>query len=754
MRYLERLHILSRKKDRGTAGHFGLHVYIRVLFPYFLIFLALLSLFLIIYRQSELQIREKKLEQADEALISAIRYIDNDFTNSYYSLLAAAEDATVKRTYTAYANGQTDTHGKLLLARKRLVALAQKSNIATDTMLLFSGDILTGITPAYILYDMQRLARINLLSFDGLDHDMFVSYLKRHSSDKIIMEGFSPAQDIQIIESFYRAIPYVIQLIPKENSDHALFGMIMLNENQIAELMIPDNDGTILYSISKQSVLLCGEDIPSIEDETSKDYTTITHTSSLTGLAFTISIPNVFFTKELGFFRLYYQISLVAFFVLITVFALIFLLMVFRPLDKLMRQFVGSTGKSNLFVALEKSIDELAHSNVDMNRKLTKWLPVVKTELIGRILIGDLVSDEEMEIISQLKKTPGCQYRVMVFEIANRSSQQSLPSRELYLDTLLEVVSKTFQKTLIYPVNRSSFAVIVNMPIAVSVSTFKDYLMQILHELSKMSYMFTVGVGQAVKDFASIYLSYEKAVEASMKSKRHPMQSIVWHDETDDGRQPYFFSFKNVEKLFNVLMSGDDRGATEILRSVINQNICGHGYLDKNHNEIMARLFYDLRGIMLRISARINIDDVLQQVASNVANMNCDDFIQNWSKIFSLTTKQIIEKNNDNSYVQRIIDYIDTNFTNSNLSLKYLSVQFHISEKYLSTLFKEKTGQNFSKYLEDLRLACAETLMMQTNLTINEISIKSGYITPSTFYKAFKRKYGVTPSNYHKIVTD
>jgi AraC-like DNA-binding protein len=749
---LERLRQLIKRRNGETANHFGLHVYIRLLFPYFIIFLALLTLFLVIYRQSEHQIRNKKLEKADEALQSAIRYIDNDFTNSYYSLLAAAEDPSVKRTYAAYANNQTNTHGKLLLARKSLISLVQKSNIASDTLLLFSGDILTGITPTYILYDMQRLDQINLLSFGDFDHNMLVDHLKSHVNDKMIMDGFSPAIDVQIIDSYYRAIPYIIQLPPKDHPDYALYGMIMFNEKQIAELMIPDNDGTILYSVVMKDMPLCGNDAIVHDDAKAGTFTTISHRSLLTGLQYNIAIPNSYFSNELGFLRLYYNISLVTFFILIAAFAIIFVLMVFKPLNKLVRQFASPSGKKSVFVELARGIDELTNSNEDMNRKLAKWLPVVKTELIGRVLIGDPISDEEMEIISKLKETPGCQYRVMVFEIANRNDQQSLSSRELYLDSLLEVVSMTYQKTLVYPVNRSSFAVIINMPDALACSSFKDYLVQVLHELSRRQCMFTVGVGQPIKNSSNIYLSYEKALEAAMKAKQHPMQSIVWHDETDDGRQPYFFSFKSVEKLFNVLLSGDDRGATEILRSVMNQNFGGHGSSTNYNSEIMTRLFYDLKGILLRISVRINIDDVLQQVPQSIAELTADEFIRQWNRIFMLTTKHIIEKNSDNSIVQKILDYIDSNFANCDMSLKYLSVHFHISEKYLSTLFKEKTGTNFSKYLEDLRLACAETLMMQTNQTMNEIAKKSGYLTPSTFYKAFKRKYGVTPSNYHKIV--
>ena len=48
--------------------------------------------------------------------------------------------------------------------------------------------------------------------------------------------------------------------------------------------------------------------------------------------------------------------------------------------------------------------------------------------------------------------------------------------------------------------------------------------------------------------------------------------------------------------------------------------------------------------------------------------------------------------------------YLQENFTDPSMCLSKLSERFNMSESYLSHLFKDKTGQNFSTYLESLRL--------------------------------------------------
>ena len=60
--------------------------------------------------------------------------------------------------------------------------------------------------------------------------------------------------------------------------------------------------------------------------------------------------------------------------------------------------------------------------------------------------------------------------------------------------------------------------------------------------------------------------------------------------------------------------------------------------------------------------------------------------------------------------------------------------------------YKEKTGVNFSTYLENIRMAEAARLIQETDISLNELYIAVGYNNSNTFRRAFKKVYGVTPS--------
>ena len=64
---------------------------------------------------------------------------------------------------------------------------------------------------------------------------------------------------------------------------------------------------------------------------------------------------------------------------------------------------------------------------------------------------------------------------------------------------------------------------------------------------------------------------------------------------------------------------------------------------------------------------------------------------------------------------------------------------------YLSKLFKRATGDNFSKYLEKIRVEKAKKLL-KAGEKVSDVAAKVGYNSPQVFRRAYKRYYGCIPS--------
>lgn len=98
--------------------------------------------------------------------------------------------------------------------------------------------------------------------------------------------------------------------------------------------------------------------------------------------------------------------------------------------------------------------------------------------------------------------------------------------------------------------------------------------------------------------------------------------------------------------------------------------------------------------------------------------------------------------------MQRLQEYMEQNYSNSDMSIAMIAENFHISESYVSQFFKKNMGQVFSKYLETLRINKACELIRNTSMSMDEIAAAVGYTSALSFRRAFKKVMGIPPSSY------
>ncbi len=102
----------------------------------------------------------------------------------------------------------------------------------------------------------------------------------------------------------------------------------------------------------------------------------------------------------------------------------------------------------------------------------------------------------------------------------------------------------------------------------------------------------------------------------------------------------------------------------------------------------------------------------------------------------------------------RILSYLQGNYFDPDLYGKSVAEKFDINEKYLYTFFREQTGSSFASYLEKLRLDRAIELMETSGFCLSEIAGMVGFNSSNTFYKAFRRVYGSSPSVYRERIKE
>lgn len=103
-----------------------------------------------------------------------------------------------------------------------------------------------------------------------------------------------------------------------------------------------------------------------------------------------------------------------------------------------------------------------------------------------------------------------------------------------------------------------------------------------------------------------------------------------------------------------------------------------------------------------------------------------------------------------NDYIQRInkvVAYIN-NHLDETLDLKTLANEVALSDFHFHRIFKALKGEAIGAYITRLRLEATARLLRYTALTIEEIAFNIGYETPASLSKAFKKQYGISPTEY------
>lgn len=97
-----------------------------------------------------------------------------------------------------------------------------------------------------------------------------------------------------------------------------------------------------------------------------------------------------------------------------------------------------------------------------------------------------------------------------------------------------------------------------------------------------------------------------------------------------------------------------------------------------------------------------------------------------------------------------LLNYIEENFNNKNLSLSVVADHLNTSVYVATRLFKETTGKNFKEYVMDRRMEYAGELLKSTSCKVAEVACMAGFENAEYFSSLFKAKFGMTPTQYRK----
>ena len=101
----------------------------------------------------------------------------------------------------------------------------------------------------------------------------------------------------------------------------------------------------------------------------------------------------------------------------------------------------------------------------------------------------------------------------------------------------------------------------------------------------------------------------------------------------------------------------------------------------------------------------------------------------------------------DSVGMENVITYINENFTGK-ITIQTLAEQAMLSQYHFIRMFKNYTSCTPHEYIVNIRISAAKYMLKNTSLSVKDISLDAGFPSESAFCTAFKKKNGVTPTEY------
>ena len=263
----------------------------------------------------------------------------------------------------------------------------------------------------------------------------------------------------------------------------------------------------------------------------------------------------------------------------------------------------------------------------------------------------------------------------------------------------------------------------------------------------------TCFVGSTVTQCIDIPRSYREAY-MMIRMYSEGSGAVIWYCDLfqDDAMYNFEYSQYVETKLRNTITVGNAHDAEQILDDLYQNNV-------KNgaRSAHVLRFFaYDLYRMINHIGGsaedgkeknayRLHLQEMMDSVIDHPQNF--DNFFAEIKQFCLKMCRQNHQRQQKsrNEVITQVQEYINSAFSNPLLSVGSIAEQFKLSDKYLSQLFREQTGETISSYIESKRLGHACKLLDSTSMTVNEVALAAGYALTHTFRVAFKKKTGITP---------
>ncbi|MEG0775213.1 response regulator [Clostridium sp.] len=391
-----------------------------------------------------------------------------------------------------------------------------------------------------------------------------------------------------------------------------------------------------------------------------------------------------------------------------------------------------------------------------MKEKLENLIPVLENGFIYSITS---LEDNKKDILNYLSllEIPTHGGYVLTLEFSKEENYRNIQSTPEFtsenqsIHTFIKDTAHSINRCVVGPVMLNRVVIFVpNQCNSEKLSKEEEatsFANTLLSKLSRKSnYKFKIGIGSVCNNVEHLHSSYESSLQALRYLKS---SGIIHYNNIKTIDAEYTaYPYDKEKLLLQKLSLGESEESIEAFRYI-------YRWLSKEYEGQPIKIKNKLLELMFLVNSRLWEYDISSK-ANEVGLFEEMLLIQEMEEL-KLWCKKTIENisteinyhrhNKIGEIIKAAKEYIEANYYKA-ITLEDISREVNVSSQYFSRLFKAEMKENFIDYLTSIRIEKAKNLLASGTFTIKEICYKIGYSDPNYFSRIFKKRVGISPTEY------
>ncbi|MBW4084956.1 helix-turn-helix domain-containing protein [Paenibacillus sp. S150] len=740
-----------------------------------LILVILVLMIIPLYFKSYTLAKQLTLDKSESKLLDGVELLEQQVLRAQTITNLLRQEESFKRLFFLKGPPSSEYYLDINVVQSRLKNLALTQDMYSNVYIRFRENPV--FISNYISSDnyedvYARYYRYGNLSAEQWQKRLFgENYtLKLFPADQVYSSYYhrQPFGGITIIinNSYFNAFdPQSVLAIDMDRLD-LLDKLLYADQWKDHFVYIADNEGRILMSHNYDAGARSGETQeaagPISEIKLAGEtYIALAQTSELLGLKVVVGIPAGAFEGNVNSLLELLLLYIVAGMALVVLLAFLFSMREALSLKKLVETAARSTKTGfnlrNEYKYLDNAFAEIHTINEQQHGRIEALNDSIKYSIAKHLLILGVFTEREKEEAagyfgSAFERFCVAKAVYRVEEGSHSAPKTAQQNMGLALEERFNAVLRQRPLALNFHANETVFVLFLGLEEGgaerLDLKARLAELIRSLNAESPLSMTVSIGISEVMSGPERAKAAYQQAKYALGINENEVASGVYLFEAVPDPDTHPAFDNAVLLKLYDALIAGEKSPVSQILEDCLGR-LADYSLPEQEQLQI----FFSVRQTVSSAHKVIvgGKDGPDGQPVDIPAYDQSQDIMRlaDRLRLTALDLCAIVignKKSNNDKLKTDILNHIRENCGDPGLSAGGIASELLISEKYVFSFVKEQTGKSLGKYIEEIRLANAERLLLETDYSNNRIWKQCGFGSENTFYRAFSKKHGVTPT--------